>query len=64
MSRLFGVLNGRKIYDDDPDLTTYQCNVEYVAIRSPVMPEATRCDYCGRKVTGDECKGCGAPVTE
>jgi hypothetical protein len=63
MSKLVGLLRGKKIYDNDPLLVRLQCDVEYIPIHDPAMVvhRAFRCDFCGRTSDGgNECRSCGA----
>lgn len=65
MRKLAGILRGKKIYDDDPNLTRLQCETEYIAVwgNGTTWRGELRCAYCGRTgKEGNECKACGAPL--
>lgn len=64
MSKLVGILHGKKIYDNNPALTKLMCDTSYIPVYDAFVGLATgdRCDYCGRICKdGEECKSCGAP---
>jgi rRNA maturation endonuclease Nob1 len=65
MSKLVGMLRGRKVYDNDPRLIELECNVDYAPVRAATSERfsRTRCDYCKRTSNDSrECESCGAPL--
>lgn len=65
MSKLVGVIDGRKIYDDHPILAELQRRAEFHAVWSGSVTVKRRCQYCGRIYdTGNTCVSCGAPVRD
>lgn len=65
MSKLVGVLRGKKIYDNDPRLVQLQGEVEYIAVRNDTTARfaLSRCDYCGCYSNNvRKCDSCGAPL--
>lgn len=66
--RVVGFLGQELVYEDE--LTNDMlCHVEYVPVIengwfrfAETVTYTYRCDYCGKRSSGLECKSCGAPL--
>lgn len=66
MSKVVGIVNGQKIYDDNLRLVHWQQNVEYIPVTWSLDDIAmSHCEYCGSMIKGQgDCWWCGAPLSD